>query len=82
MQNNVLYSFIWHKKLFHELAFIKKKSLFFWIYVIPPIFVVYTFTAEWVARVLAPNPFLIYLQSILTQIWKNSQLIQLPFLGV
>lgn len=60
----------------------KKKSLFFWIYVIPPIFLVYTFTAEWVARVLAPNPFLIYLQSILTQIWKNSQLIQLPFLGV
>lgn len=81
MQNNVFILLYGTKSFFMSLHLLKK-SLFFWIYVIRPIFLVYTFTAERVARVLAPNPFLIYLQSILTQIWKNSQLIQLPFLGV
>lgn len=57
---------------------LKKKGLFFWIYAVPPIFLAYMFSAEGVGRVLASHPFLISLQSTLTQIWKNSQL---PFPG-
>jgi len=45
MQNNVRYSFIWHKKLSHELSFIQKR-LVYWIYVVPSIFLVFIFTAE------------------------------------
>lgn len=36
----------------------KKKSLFFWIYVVPAIFLAYIFTEELMGRTIAPNSFL------------------------